>query len=330
MRVDILINRKAGLSRNADLISPVRNAIPHGSLYFHLPESLQESEQELQRILNRGTDCLMICGGDGTLNSILKPLMDRLNANEKVPPISIIPTGTANDLASELKISKKIEIAAKAAYQGTIRNVDVLEISSSHGKSYMITNGGMGIPAETAHQANRAKEWAQRTTPCTLPRLFHPFSKLGKKLVTQVGPKIYEAMLLRELLRWENDDWSVTIEAPDQKPIHTKAPMILVNNQSSIGGHFVPAPKTQNHDGTFNVFLFNPTQILPQLSSILSIKNGIIPSACPSFETSEISFSATSNAKPFTFFGDGEVIHREIREMSIRCIHPGLPILAFG
>ncbi len=328
MKIDIIVNRKAGPSRNVNLIDPVRSAVSHCGLDFHLPESIPETQNILERVLNRGTDCLMICGGDGTLNSVLHSLVERMQASERVPPLCLIPTGTANDLASTLGISRKIGRAARAAYEGKIRNIDVLEITSAQTTSYMITNGGMGIPAETAFQANRAKEWAKSTTACTLPRIFHPLSYLGKKLVNRIGPKIYEAMLLRELLRWEQEAWEIQVEAPDQRPEITRAPMILVNNQAKIGAKFMPAPETLNHDGRFNVFMFNPTRFMHQIRSILEIKRGKISDTCPNFETSEVKFTVGHGAKPFTFFGDGEIIHRDVRELSVRCIHPGLPVLA--
>ncbi len=328
MHIDILINRKAGPARRDDLLEPLRAAVSRTGSDIHLPDSILETQKILGRVLERGTDCLMICGGDGTLNSVLRTLIERKSACGAVPPLCLIPTGTANDLASTLGISKKIELAARAAYEGKVRNIDVLEISSSEMTSYMITNGGMGIPAETAFHANRVKEWAKSTAACPLPRIFHPLSYLGKRIVNRIGSKIYEAMLVRELLRWEQAKWEIQVEAKNQDRQSTRAPMILVNNQATIGGNFMPAPLTLNHDGKFNVFLFKPTRLLDQVRSILDIKRGKIPTVCPSFETSEVKFSVSELSKPFTFFGDGEIIHRDVRELSVRCIHPGLPVFA--
>lgn len=328
MKIDIIINRKAGTPGRADLIEPVRSALSHCGLDFHLPESIPETRDILSRVVDRGTDCLMICGGDGTLNSVLDPLVERMEFGEKVPPLCLIPTGTANDLASTLGVSRKIGQAARAAYEGKIRNIDILEITSEKTKSYMITNGGMGIPAETAFHANRAKEWAKSSAKCTLPKIFRPLSYFGKKAVNRAGSKIYEAMLVRELLRWEQDAWEIHMESPDHKPAITRAPMILVNNQSSIGGNFVPAPMTLNHDGKFNVFLFSPTRLMSQVKSIVDIKRGKITDRCPNFETTDVKFTVPAHAKPFTFFGDGEIIHRDVRELAVRCIHPGLPVFA--
>ena len=329
MRVDVFINDKAGNTRHLDLVTPVTAALSESELFFHFPRSLPEMPQLLNQVLERGTDCLTVCGGDGTLNSLLSTLVERLRLQKKLPPVSIIPTGTANDLASGFGISKDIASAARSAFEGKIKNVDVLEITSEHQKSYMLTNGGMGIPAETAYHANRAKTWSQSKSPCTLPRIFHPLTKAGKILVSKIGPKIYEAMLVRELYRWKNDSWEVTLESPNAKPFTTNAPMILINNQSTIGGSFIPAPNTLNHDGNFNVFLLNSNRFFSQIKNVLSIKNGTLPGPehCSSFETSEIKFRAHENAKPITFFGDGEIMHKDIRELNIRCIHPGIPLL---
>lgn len=64
---------------------------------------------------------ILIAGGDGTVNYIVNLLM----TNKITTPISIIPTGTANDFASMLGISNDVEKACHKILKGTFRDIDL-------------------------------------------------------------------------------------------------------------------------------------------------------------------------------------------------------------
>jgi hypothetical protein len=40
--------------------------------------------------------------------------------------------------------------------------------------------------------------------------------------------------------------------------------------------------------------------------------------------------TATDKSKPLTFFGDGEILHRDAREITVRCIPNGIPVVTMG
>lgn len=64
---------------------------------------------------------ILIAGGDGTVNYIVNVLMD----NDIDTPISILPTGTANDFSTMLKIPSDIEKACHMILNGTFKDVDL-------------------------------------------------------------------------------------------------------------------------------------------------------------------------------------------------------------
>ncbi len=327
MRVDVFINSRAGFV-NADVIEKkVRRALFRCDLHFHRPATVADFQGVL---LSSGARCeaVIICGGDGTLNTALQPLM-ALREQGKTPIVCLIPLGTANDLATEMGLSKKIDTAARALIEGSPRSIDVLEIESQGKCTYMITNGGIGLPAITARRANvlrtRLSQKIERAHGAWALALW-----ATEKVMKRAGSKIYEFLLFDDLTKWNRANWEVQISANGQDPITTSARFIMINNQPGVGGKFRPAPFTSNNDGTFNVLIIQPQSLVDELHAIWTIRSGKLPDAkiCPSFETSEIKIVSTESSRPVTFFGDGEILQRNSRELQIRCLHPGLRFIS--
>lgn len=68
-------------------------------------------------------DLVIVCGGDGTINSAAKGIL------ETGLPMGIMPMGTANDLARTLGIPNNLLQAADVIATGTIRRVDLGEVN---------------------------------------------------------------------------------------------------------------------------------------------------------------------------------------------------------
>lgn len=64
-------------------------------------------------------DCVIVCGGDGTINAAARGLM------ETGLPLGILPMGTANDLARTLNLPLDLKAAAKVIATGKTKKVDV-------------------------------------------------------------------------------------------------------------------------------------------------------------------------------------------------------------
>lgn len=76
---------------------------------------------EIVRERASGVDLVVCLGGDGTMNETVQGLL----ALEKRPPVGYVPLGTTNDFASSLKLSGKVEIAARQAATGTPHLIDM-------------------------------------------------------------------------------------------------------------------------------------------------------------------------------------------------------------
>lgn len=80
---------------------------------------------------------VVCCGGDGTLNEVFAGLMD---AGARLP-VGYIPTGTTNDFASSLGLSKNIGKAAEAALGDRCLDIDLGRFGGARHFSYVASFG---------------------------------------------------------------------------------------------------------------------------------------------------------------------------------------------
>ncbi len=331
MEISVFINSRAGRADRELIEKAVRTALFRCKLRFLTPTSIPELQANVLEEA-KTADALMICGGDGTLNAALQPLLSARETFERFPTICPLPVGTANDFAQELGIGHRIERAARLVLEGEIQDVDVLQVTSGNNEAFMLTNGGLGVPAETADLVNRFRKWLVETSECDdVKAHWRPVLQLGKHAVKKAGSRIYELTLAGKLTQWSINDWKVEVEIPGQTILTTHAPFIMINNQKVLGANYQAAPLTANNDGTFNIMLVTALTLADQAKTLMKIRKGEIPSEmdCPRFEASECTIRRRG-VRPLTFFGDGEILHREVEEVHVRCLHRALPVFVRG
>ena len=91
-----------------------------------------------KNILSKNPDIVVACGGDGTINEVASCLVgtDIL--------FGVIPLGSGNGLASNLKISKNIETAVFTIRTGNHISIDVGKVN----EYFFFSNMGIGIDAQ--------------------------------------------------------------------------------------------------------------------------------------------------------------------------------------
>lgn len=330
MRVSVIINPRAG-SVNPNLIrEKVSRALFRCELNFCTPQSLEEMSSFLNEEMDLQTDYFLICGGDGTINTCLQTFLKRDEDLSKLPPLAVIRSGTANDLAHEIGISYKVDQAARNILEGTIKNIDIIEITSGGDKAYMITNGGVGLPAVTADLANQLRSKLQKVANCPkTANLFKTVARNAHSAIKKMGPGVYSMMALEAIRSWRQEGWELEIEMAGQKSFSTKAPIVLVNNQPGIGKKFLPAPYTSNTDGFVNLLLSEVSKTTQLVSSLTHLAKGTVEKSknFRSFELKEFTLRSKNPQRPLTFFGDGEILFKDVTEVSVKCLHKGLPVV---
>lgn len=101
-----------------------------------------------------GSHELVVClGGDGTLSDV----MSGLSALKEPPPIGYIPTGTANDVATTLGLSRDPIRAANTIISGRAIPYDLGRISTGETFSYVSAFGAFTeVSYQTRQQAKQA------------------------------------------------------------------------------------------------------------------------------------------------------------------------------
>ncbi len=102
------------------------------------------------------TTRLFVAGGDGTINEVLNGLVDARIIGRNIPPLGIIPMGTANVLAIEIGMDFRTEAIADYVQNGV--EADIFP-GMANGRAFMLM-AGVGADAQTvADISPRLKRW---------------------------------------------------------------------------------------------------------------------------------------------------------------------------
>jgi diacylglycerol kinase (ATP) len=98
MRIDLVVNPNARrYQTDPGLIEQVRR-VSAGQAALHLTHDLGELERVCATLAERGTDLVILSGGDGSLMAGVTALARAFGA-ERIPPVAPIPGGTAGTVA---------------------------------------------------------------------------------------------------------------------------------------------------------------------------------------------------------------------------------------
>lgn len=98
--------------------------------------------------VRQGADLVLVLGGDGTMNEAANGL-----AHSGVP-LGVLPAGTANVLANELRLGSRPERAAQRLAACQPRKVAMGLLTTAHGSRYFISMAGIGLDARIVSRIN--------------------------------------------------------------------------------------------------------------------------------------------------------------------------------
>lgn len=109
-------------------------------------ESADHAGEEVARAISAGCDTVFACGGDGTINNIVQVL-----ANTPIA-LGILPIGTANALAHDLRLPLNVPAAAKAALNAAPRRIALgritcLNLNGTSETRFFVVAAGIGVDA---------------------------------------------------------------------------------------------------------------------------------------------------------------------------------------
>ena len=120
-QVLVLVNPKSGTGGTYRYISAIEKIwdTPEHDLSFQFSQSAEDGVGKVQRAIKRGTDTILVVGGDGMVNSIGCELVGS-NIH-----LGVIPAGSGNGFARHFNIPLSPEAAAKALLDGHSQRIDV-------------------------------------------------------------------------------------------------------------------------------------------------------------------------------------------------------------
>ena len=207
---------------------------------------------------------LVVCsGGDGTLDEVVTGMMKR----KKKVPIGYIPTGTTNDFASSLHISKDILKAADTAVHGKPFACDV----GTFNHDIFVYVAAFGLFTDVSYQTDQ-------------------------NLKNMIG---HAAYVLEGAKRLTNiPSYQIKIRY-DEKEIEGEFMIGMVTNSKSVAGFKgITGKKVEFDDGEFEVMLIkkpkNPLELQEIITSML-------------IESFDTDYMYTFKAKNITFEAQGEI-----------------------
>jgi diacylglycerol kinase (ATP) len=150
MRALLLINNK---SRNGT--TDVQSAIDRlKSRGIGIIEGRPESPDQIAGLIHQhrdNVDCVIIGGGDGSMNAAAAALVDTQL------PLGVLPMGTANDLARTLNIPTDIEQALNIVVEGVLHRIDLGMVNDRY--FFNVANIGLGVHVTRNLSPDMKKRW---------------------------------------------------------------------------------------------------------------------------------------------------------------------------
>jgi diacylglycerol kinase (ATP) len=105
-----------------------------------------------RRHIERGADLILAAGGDGTINEVAEGMI-----HSRVP-LGILPAGTANVMAMEMKMGGKLLHAAERVEHWTAHRIPVGHVTCDGGKvsRHFLLMAGVGLDAHVVYHMSAA------------------------------------------------------------------------------------------------------------------------------------------------------------------------------
>lgn len=234
-KIIYLINPISGTKKKAQIKELISEKTKEQGFDFEILPTRADGDYDFLRkkVKEEEVTDVVVCGGDGTVNGVVKALQKiRIN-------IGIIPMGSGNGLAFAAKIPKQTARALAVIFQGKSFDTDAFYINEHF--SCMLC--GIGFDALVAHEFAKQKKRGLQT-----------YIKVSAIHFIKAKPYPFEIKLKEGLLK-------------------TEAFFISIANSNQFGNNFTIAPKADLSDGLLDIVIVKkmnklllPLSILHQLS----------------------------------------------------------------
>lgn len=219
MKFDVIINPKAGRGNTERELDNIKNALRDVfQITVHETKNRENAVHLTKLLVDKENFNLIAVGGDGTIHEVVNGIM--LSKKRDKVKLGIIPSGSGNDFARELKIPKNYEEAVNLIKYGWTKKIDVGMINDW----YFINSVGIGFNAFV--------------------------TKESYKITKLKGLPLYLTAVIKSLFKYSSKKF--TILAGD-KTIFAKGFTIEAGNGTAAGGGFYLTPDAELDDGLIDI-----------------------------------------------------------------------------
>lgn len=211
----------------------IKSNVPSTKLF--ITEKPGDAERLSREALSLQPDLIVSAGGDGTCNEIINVI-----AGSSLP-MAVIPLGTSNVLALELKIPFNLKDAVSKALTGTAHRVSLGHVQCEGKSRYFSLMAGVGYDANAVYGR-------------------------GKRLS---GKTAYIFSGIKKLFSWSPDELSIVV---DGNPFRGYS--LIVSNLSRYGGDFRIAPDADIKKPVLYAFIMHGKRKLDILRYATGIMRG--------------------------------------------------------
>lgn len=292
MRLKLIVNPTSGRFKNSLHLRKLQKYLRNRGVTNHIVFTSKAGDaiEAARSVPEEGYDAVAFCGGDGTLREVVAGVIG------KGIPIGIIPLGTGNVIASDLRIPKDPFKACDVIIGGRTRKIDV----GKNGDSYFMIAAGAGYDCEVVSQVDLQVK-----------------SKVGRLAYIATGFKL---LLKYKPTRFniESDVFTGTL----------KAIAIVVINSPRYGGYFSLKKEAKLDDGLLDVIVVKGKGWLDILRIFVRVlvKSKLTPYDIFTFRTKKVHLE--SEKEGASFHNDSDVAGQLPQTFEI--IEDGISIFAPG
>jgi diacylglycerol kinase (ATP) len=216
-----IVNPRAGVDRVKRIEELVQQVFSNSDLTYEikLTERAKHGTELARHAAQAGAYAVVAVGGDGSVADVAEGLL----GTQAV--LGIVPKGSGNGLARELKIPLKTEAAITLLKNGHERAIDV----GFAGEKLFLSNAGVGFDMVISQDFEQS---------------------VRRGLVS------YVTLVVKHLWRYKPRTYRIVLD--DKKEIEEHAFLLTVSNGSQYGYGFRVAPCAQIDDGLLDVIVVRP------------------------------------------------------------------------
>jgi YegS/Rv2252/BmrU family lipid kinase len=238
-RLLVIHNPTAGRRQRRHLAA-VLSGLEREGAEFRLQETACAGDAErAARDCGLDMDAVVVAGGDGTINEAINGLMAREQL--PLPALGIIPIGTTNVLARDLRIPRRADVLARLLAHGKTQDIHV---GCANGR-YFSLMCGVGMDA-------------------------HVVNRTSLRLKKMIGKLAYVLQGLRELVAGVSRRYRVEIDGSEV----VEASSVIVAKSRFYGSEFQLAPQAAIGKPELQVCLFLRDGRLSTLLYIIGMGTG--------------------------------------------------------